>query len=325
MNKITFILLGIVSAVFSLGETLDIKNILSALAAFGLAVWLPWLMIRAKKEQELAKAAPSLWGVLATLFVLIYLQANLVEMPSYFFWPLAAALSAIGGYTFQAYFSTTPRAEPRAEKPEKELAKTQPKSKPKILDTSVIIDGRIADIVDTGFVEGPFVVPNFVLREIQLISDSPEGIKRNRGRRGLDILNQLQKKKEPEITISYHDYPEIRDVDSKLIRLTKELGGVLVTNDYNLNKVAEIEGVRVLNINHLALALKPVVLPGEELEIQIMREGKDENQGIGYLEDGTMVVVESGAKLLGKKVKVSVNSVLQTNAGKMVFTKIAGT
>ena len=196
-------------------------------------------------------------------------------------------------------------------------------SRTKILDTSIIIDGRIIDIAATGFLEPPFLVPNFVLREIQLISDSPDAIKRNRGRRGLDMLNQLQKRSDLEVKISYKDYTETREVDQKLIRLAKETGGYLVTNDFNLNKVAELQGIRVLNMNNLANALKPVVLPGEELELQVVKEGKDENQGIAYLEDGTMVVVEGGGKLIGKKVKINVTSVIQTNAGKMVFTKLA--
>lgn len=196
-------------------------------------------------------------------------------------------------------------------------------SKTKILDTSIIIDGRIIDIAATGFLEPPFLVPNFVLREIQLISDSPDAIKRNRGRRGLDMLNQLQKRSDLEVKISYKDYTETREVDQKLIRLAKDTGGYLVTNDFNLNKVAELQGIRVLNMNNLANALKPVVLPGEELELQVVKEGKDENQGIAYLEDGTMVVIEGGGKLIGKKIRINVTSVIQTNAGKMVFTKLA--
>jgi uncharacterized protein YacL len=214
----------------------------------------------------------------------------------------------------------------RAEKPQTandNRSATVVESKVKILDTSIIIDGRIIDIAATGFLEPPFLVPNFVLREIQLISDSPDPIKRNRGRRGLDMLNQLQKRSDLEVKISYKDYTETREVDQKLIRLAKETGGYLLTNDFNLNKVAELQGVRVLNINNLANALKPVVLPGEELELQVVKEGKDENQGIAYLEDGTMVVIEGGAKLIGKKVKINVTSVIQTNAGKMVFTKLS--
>ena len=193
--------------------------------------------------------------------------------------------------------------------------------KPRILDTSIVIDGRIIDIVASGFMEGPFVVPNFVLREIQLISDSADPIKRSRGRRGLDMLQELQKGKDMQVDISYQDYTDTREVDAKLIRLAKDLNGILVTNDFNLNKVAKLQGLVVWNINTLTNALKPVVLPGEEMEIEIIKEGKDENQGIGYLEDGTMVVVENARKLKNKKVKVTVTSVIQTNAGKMIFTK----
>jgi uncharacterized protein YacL len=191
---------------------------------------------------------------------------------------------------------------------------------PKILDTSIVIDGRIMDLAATGFIEGPLKVPNFVLREIQLISDSADALKRNRGRRGLEMLSTLLKKGLIEVT--YEDYTETREVDAKLVRLAKDLNGKLITNDFNLNKVAEIQDIEVLNINNLANALKPVVLPGEDMEVQVVKEGKDENQGIGYLDDGTMVVIENGGKMLGKKLKVNVTSVIQTNAGKMIFTKV---
>ncbi|MBE7410596.1 MAG: TRAM domain-containing protein [Leptospiraceae bacterium] len=191
----------------------------------------------------------------------------------------------------------------------------------KILDTSVVIDGRILDIADTHFIDGPLILPNFVLREIQLISDSSDPIKRARGRRGLDMLNKLQRKGSIEVKITYTDYTDTREVDAKLIKLARDTGAKLVTNDFNLNKVAELQGVKVLNLNNLANALKPVVLPGEEIQIQVIKEGKDENQGIGYLEDGTMVVIENGGHLVGKDVKVNVTSIIQTAAGKMIFTK----
>ncbi|EKR73061.1 PIN/TRAM domain-containing protein [Leptospira noguchii] len=193
--------------------------------------------------------------------------------------------------------------------------------KDKILDTSVVIDGRILDIADTHFLDGPLILPNFVLREIQLISDSSDPIKRARGRRGLEMLNKLQRKGSIEVKITYKDYSDTREVDAKLIKLARDTGGKIVTNDFNLNKVAELQGVKVLNLNTLANALKPVVLPGEELGIQVIKEGKDENQGIGYLEDGTMVVIENGGHLVGKEVKVTVTSIIQTAAGKMIFTK----
>lgn len=192
----------------------------------------------------------------------------------------------------------------------------------KILDTSVIIDGRITDICKTGFLEGRLTVPRFVLRELQTIADSEDALKRNRGRRGLDILNTLQREPKVQIDISDIDYPEIADVDSKLVRLASDSGGGVMTNDYNLNKVAELQGVTVLNINELANALKPVVLPGEEMSVQVIREGKESGQGVGYLDDGTMVVVDGGKSSVGEHVDLIVTSVLQTPAGRMIFTKL---
>ncbi len=189
------------------------------------------------------------------------------------------------------------------------------------LDTSVIIDGRIADISKTGFVEGRLNVPRFILRELQGIADSEDPLKRNRGRRGLDVLRILQREHGIEIYISDRDYPEIADVDTKLVRFCKETSGVIMTNDYNLNKVAELEGVKVLNINELANALKPAVLPGEEMKVAVLREGKEMGQGVGYLDDGTMIVIDGGKDYLGREIEVIVTSVLQTPAGKMIFTK----
>lgn len=191
----------------------------------------------------------------------------------------------------------------------------------KILDTSVIIDGRIADISDTGFLEGILIIPGFVLNELQQIADSADSLKRQRGRRGLDMLNKMKKGIKAVVQIVDDDFPEIKEVDEKLIALSKKLNGSVVTNDFNLNKVAQIQGVKVLNINELANALKPIVLPGEELSILVAKEGKDSDQGIGYLEDGTMVVVENGLQYIGKKVDVIVTSVLQTTAGRMIFAK----
>ncbi|MGH9760371.1 MAG: PIN/TRAM domain-containing protein, partial [Blastocatellia bacterium] len=194
------------------------------------------------------------------------------------------------------------------------------KTHPLILDTSVIIDGRVADISETGFMGGTLIIPQFVLRELQQIADSADSIKRNRGRRGLDILQRIQKKKGGyEIVISEADFPDVRDVDHKLIELARQLEGKIVTNDFNLNKVAQLRGVAVLNINELANALKPVVLPGEIMKVFILKEGKEYNQGVAYLDDGTMVVVDNARKMIGKNVDVSVTSVLQTTAGKMIF------
>ena len=192
----------------------------------------------------------------------------------------------------------------------------------KILDTSVIIDGRIADIVEVGFLEGILIVPEFVLQELQRIADSPDPTRRVRGRRGLDILKRLQQENLAEVRIDRQNFNNILEVDAKLVALALRLNAQVLTNDYNLAKVAEVQGIRVLNINKLASALKPVVLPGEILRLQILKEGKEQGQGIAYLEDGTMVVVENASKLLGKEVEVAVTSVLQTTAGRLIFTTI---
>jgi uncharacterized protein YacL len=194
-----------------------------------------------------------------------------------------------------------------------------PERRYKILDTSVIIDGRIADLCDTGFIDGTLVIPQFVLKELQLVADSADSMKRNRGRRGLDILQKIQKMSGVEVTISDMDYPEVREVDLKLIELARTLQGKIVTNDFNLNKVAQLRGVEVLNINELANALKPVVLPGEIMKVFILKEGKEYNQGVAYLDDGTMVVVDNARKMISKTIDVVVTSVLQTTAGKMIF------
>lgn len=191
----------------------------------------------------------------------------------------------------------------------------------KILDTSVIIDGRIADICASGFVEGPLVVPVFVLEELQHIADSSDLLKRNRGRRGLDILNRMQKELALSVQINDCDFDDISEVDSKLVRLAQVMKGKLVTNDYNLNKVAELQGVTVLNINELSNSVKPVVLPGEEMVVHVVKDGKEFGQGIGYLDDGTMIVVDSGKKHIGDTIGVLVTSVLQTAAGRMIFAK----
>ncbi|MBN6889639.1 uncharacterized protein YacL [Cytobacillus horneckiae] len=194
-------------------------------------------------------------------------------------------------------------------------------NKLKILDTSVIIDGRVADICQTGFLEGTIVIPRFVLEELQHIADSSDVLKRNRGRRGLDILNRIQKELSMKVEIYEGNFEEIQEVDSKLVKLAKISNGVVVTNDFNLNKVCELQKVAVLNINDLANAVKPVVLPGEEMKVQVIKDGKEQNQGIAYLDDGTMIVVEEGRNYIGKHIDVVVTSVLQTSAGRMIFAK----
>ena len=192
---------------------------------------------------------------------------------------------------------------------------------PKILDTSVIIDGRITDICGTGFVEGSLIIPSFVLDELRHIADSADLLKRNRGRRGLDILNRLRKDFGDRVVISDIDYLDILEVDSKLVRLAQDMGGTVLTNDFNLNKVAQVHGVPVLNINELSNAVKPVVLPGEQMIVDVIKEGKEQAQGVAYLDDGTMIVVESGKTYIGKTISVEVTSVLQTAAGRMIFVR----
>ena len=194
-----------------------------------------------------------------------------------------------------------------------------PQRRHKILDTSVIIDGRVADICEAGFLDGTLVVPQFVLKELQQVADSSDTMRRNRGRRGLDILQEIQKMTGVEVVISDVDFPEVREVDLKLIELARALQGKIVTNDFNLNKVAQLRGVGVLNINELANAMKPVVLPGEVMKVFILKEGKELNQGVAYLDDGTMVVVDNARRMISKTIDIVVTSVLQTTAGKMIF------
>lgn len=194
----------------------------------------------------------------------------------------------------------------------------------KLLDTSVIIDGRIADISATGFMEGTFVVPQFVLSELQHIADSSDTLKRTRGRRGLDILKRLQSEREGAIMITEESFDEVAEVDLKLMRAAKKMGGQVVTNDFNLNKVCELHNVPVLNINDLANAVKPVVIPGEDMHVVVIKDGKEQNQGVAYLDDGTMIVIEDGKKYIGDAIDVTVTSVLQTSAGRMIFAKPRG-
>jgi len=195
---------------------------------------------------------------------------------------------------------------------------------PKLVDTSVIIDGRIGDLVETGFIEGPILIPQFVLEELQNIADSADSLRRRKGRRGLDILAELRDTPGARVEILDRNYPEIQDVDRKLIRLAKELGAKILTTDFNLNKVAKVEGVPVLNINELANALKPRFIPGEEIEVEVIDRGQEIGQGVGYLDDGTMVVVENGRRYIGKRIRAVVSSSLQTEAGKMLFVRPRG-
>jgi len=229
-------------------------------------------------------------------------------------------------YSFFQNIGRRSQSQPQSKDKEKESKKYKAmyKGDPKVLDTSVIIDGRIFDICQTGFIEGKLIIPSFVLEELRHIADSSDSLKRNRGRRGLDILNKIQKELDIEVEIWDKDFPEIAEVDSKLLKLATVVSGKVVTNDYNLNKVAEFQGVPVLNINELANAVKPVLLPGEEMNLLISKIGKEANQGIGYLDDGTMIVVEGGKKSIGNEIDILVTSVLQTAAGRMIFAKPKG-
>ncbi len=191
----------------------------------------------------------------------------------------------------------------------------------KVLDTSVLIDGRIADICQTGFLEGTIIIPRFVLKELQYIADSTDALRRNKGRRGFKVLSILQEIPDLLVEIDEEDFPDIREVDAKLVEIARDLGAKIITNDFNLNKVAEIQGITVLNINELANAVKPVVLPGELMTVRVIKEGKEYNQGVGYLDDGTMVIVENGRQFVGQSLQVVVTSVLQTNAGRMIFSR----
>jgi len=222
---------------------------------------------------------------------------------------------------FTSYLGAKIGAKTRIVPVPRTAAATSAGGPPKLIDTSAIVDGRIVDIVETGFLEGVLVVPRFVLRELQAIADSMDPLKRTRGRRGFDVLSRLQELSSFEISERDYDDMAMGNVDARLVRLAQELSAKLVTNDYNLNRVAHVEGVAVLNVNELANAVKPVVLPGEELHVAVIREGKEGHQGVGYLEDGTMIVVEHGRRLIGEETDVVVTSVLQTVAGRMIFAK----
>lgn len=284
-------------------------------------------------EERLVKAPAGdvLFGTFGLIFGLIvaYLIQPLLAFPilnwvvSFFLTCLLAYLGFRVGFKkrdeLTNLFSVSTRMKDKKKGGEEQ--KTAADAKLKILDTSVIIDGRIADICETGFLEGKLIIPRYVLEELQHIADSSDVLKRNRGRRGLDILNRIQKELAVNVEIHEGDFKDIAEVDSKLVELAKVIDGVVVTNDFNLNKVCELQNVGVLNINDLANAVKPIVLPGEELNVQVIKDGKEHNQGVGYLDDGTMIVIEEGRNYIGKTIEVLVTSVLQTSAGRMIFAK----
>ncbi len=299
-----------------------LSRVLAALLGASLGVlfiFFEMRLERASLKRLIGAAAGSILGILGALMIshllnltsldkasLSFLQVTLLLLMTYVGLVLGANkgdllnLSALGGL-----FS----------------AEVKPKRNLKILDTSVIIDGRVADVCETGFIDGLLIIPQFVLRELQLVADSSDQLKRNRGRRGLDILQRMQKMGAIQVQIVEEDFPQMREVDMKLIELAKKFDGKIVTNDFNLNKMAQLQGVAVLNVNELANALKPVVLPGEIMHVFILKEGKEYNQGVAYLDDGTMVVVDNAKKMISKTIDIAVTSVLQTTAGKMIFGK----
>ena len=271
-------------------------------------------------------------GLIGGLIIAYLISGLLANIPI----PFVAAILSVIVYLFMGYLgvnlavragefvnfsSISKRLAPRTELTIEKPVSRSNEPAPKILDTSVIIDGRIADICRTGFVEGPLVIPEFVLEELRHIADSSASLKRNRGRRGLDVLSIVQKEMPIEVIITDQDFPDVQEVDVKLLKLAQALSGKVITNDYNLNKVASLQGVDVLNINELANAVKPVVLPGEEMHVDVVKEGKEAGQGLAYLDDGTMIVVENGRRYIGQTIDVLVTSVLQTAAGRMIFAK----
>ncbi len=259
-------------------------------------------------------------GLIIGLLAAFFLSFAMVLLP-YGTWFVVAGFFVLGGAGLLIGFTKREDLAILFKMGKAKPGETRRGSSPKLVDTSAIIDGRIIDIVEAGFVEGTLIIPRFVLDELQLISDSSDSLRRQRGRRGLDILNGFKKKGVGSVEIMERDYKEIAGVDSKLVQLAKEVDGTVITVDYNLNKVARLQGVKVLNVNELANALKAIVLPGEEMEVRVIKEGKEANQGVAYLDDGTMVVVEDGKKLLGKDLKAIVTSVLQTPAGRMIFVR----
>jgi uncharacterized protein YacL len=299
---------------FGWGRT---TSVLAGCAAALLATAIAWRLRRANPAALIAGIAGSVVGAaLGLLAVFVLRQAGLAEGSHGGFLRLLVPL--VGAYIGVLLGVWKAEHLPLHFLPGKTDARLDASSA-KILDTSVLIDGRIADIGESGFMEGRLIVPRFVLHELQLVADSSDSAKRNRGRRGLDVVQRLQKLTRIQLEISSEDFPAVREVDLKLIELAKSMDAKIVTNDFNLNKLAQVQGLEVLNINELANALRPVVLPGETMRVFILKEGKEHNQGVAYLDDGTMVVVDNARRMISKTVDVVVTSVLQTTAGKMIF------
>lgn len=286
------------------------------------------MVVRIEKESSKISTVEllvSVFGIIIGLIVAYFVSGFVLKLPV-----IGPAISAVI-YIFCAFLGYTLSTKRKDELSSwattfkvpqtKEKVSKKHGASPKILDTSVIIDGRIADIAQTGFVEGKFIVPNFVLEELRHIADSSDDLKRIKGRRGLDVLNRMQEELKLDFEISNADFPQVSEVDVKLLKLAEKLDAVVLTNDFNLNKVAQFQGVKVLNVNELANAVKTVVIPGEEMVVTIVKEGKEHNQGVAYLDDGTMIVVENAKKQIAQTFTVVVTTVLQTAAGRMIFAK----
>ncbi|NIT35896.1 MAG: TRAM domain-containing protein [candidate division Zixibacteria bacterium] len=283
----------------------------------GFLIVLAEILLERYSAQTLVAATMGLIAGLIGGNLFAYALSQMVEAPEYLYALIVLICGYIGTMLGAAKLRDIPLLSSVAARPAGGAG-------PNVLDTSVIIDGRVADVIESGFLPGTVIIPRFVLKEIQLIADSSNPLRRNRGRRALEILNKIQKSALARVEIFEKDYADVNTVDEKLLRLSKELDANLVTNDYNLNQVAELQGVKILNLNDLANALKAVVLPGEMLAVQVVKEGKEPAQGVAYLDDGTMVVVENGRGYIGESLEVLVTSVLQTAAGRMIFGKIPG-
>jgi len=300
----------------------DAKGILIGLVLAGVIIGLEFLIERIPLDALISAVIGAVVGLVATKLILFGLfSAGLEGIYQ------TAENHSIIGYVALAFLGMMIAVQKRSELEmlDRDLIVKGGKKRSLttyLVDTSVLIDGRVADICDTKFIAGTLVVPRFILRELQAVADSGDGAKRARGRRGLDILARLQETPDMPVRVFDKDFPDIKEVDGKLVALGKELGARVLTTDFNLNKVAALQGVTVLNVNDLANALKPVVLPGEGMNVFVLKEGKEREQGVAYLDDGTMVVVEEGRRAIGQKVRVTVSSILQTSAGRMIFTKL---
>lgn len=313
--SLCYILFGGMIGFHIVGASLSMMSVIMILS--GLLAYLTLLLLNMWMKLEVEKVIGGVIGLTVGLILSIILNSGLSQALDY-----SEVVASIYGLTVSVFSLVGMRLGSYKAREFRTKIKEPPETTRNIvgiLDTSVIIDGRISDVCETGFLEGDLIIPQFVLKELQAIADSSESTKRTRGRRGLDILNKMKKQANVSIIIEETDFPSVKEVDQKLINLAKETGYTILTNDFNLNKVAEVHSIQVLNINQLANALKPVVLPGEIMRVQVLKEGKEANQGVAYLDDGTMVVVDNGRKYLGKTVDVTVTSVLQTTAGRMIF------